>query len=369
MATKGKFNKRQLQALRALYHQEMELEGQDAESTGGSSGDAAFDPAGGALEGFVPDKHDPVSNVDARTEFIAAETPAFGELGAPGMGGESETEAAPAGPGAAESVIAAEQGAIDEEFLLDAWHAEYSDPITRMVLRQPDVTDSALEVVIGPDDREQITGNTDAYPWRCICSLKLTANDGSDWIGTGWLVGPRTVITAGHCVYVHKRGGWVRSIEVIPGRDGSKTPFDSCIAQDFHSVRGWTENRERHYDYAAIILPEDCRYGDQLGWLGFANYDDGALSRFKVNLSGYPGDKPVGTQWFHSREIQRITEPVLTYEIDTAGGQSGAPVWVLTNGQHYGVGIHTNGHISGNSATRINNRVYENLVRWKAIGD
>ncbi|MEM7132649.1 MAG: serine protease [Chloroflexota bacterium] len=368
MASKNAVTKKQLEALRNLHQQEVELENQGQETAEASSMEGgAFESAGGTLEGFAQDKHERVSNIEARTEFIEAETPEFGELGGPGTGGEDETEAA--GPGAAESALLTEPATIDEEFLLDAWHAEYSDAITRTILRQPDAVGGALEVLIGKDDREQITGKTNAYPWRCICSLKITANDGSNWIGTGWLVGPRTVLTAGHCVYIHKRGGWARSVEVIPGRDGTKRPFNSCVSKDLHSVRGWTENRERNYDYAAIILPDDCRYGDQLGWLGFANYDDATLSRFKINLSGYPGDKPTGTQWFHSRELKKISKPVLTYEIDTAGGQSGAPVWVLSKGLHFGVGIHTNGHVSGNSAVRINNRVYDNLVQWKNEGE
>ncbi|WP_440948148.1 trypsin-like serine peptidase [Methanosarcina sp. T3] len=253
----------------------------------------------------------------------------------------------------------------DETYLLDAWYAEFADPATvAMVRQQPNLSRTTAEVVIGQDDRVQIT-NTTAFPWRAVCSLKITAKDGSRWIGTGWLVGPRTVITAGHVVYMHSRGGWARSIEVIPGRNGSVRPYESCTSSYFHSVKGWTKKKKRSHDYGAIILPSSCQYGTRLGYFGYANLNRSSLKGLKVNLSGYPGDKPSGTQWWHARRIKWVTVRTIVYNIDTAGGQSGSPVWWLTNGKRYAVGIHTNGSPSGNSATRITKPVFDNIKQWK----
>src|SRR4051794_24962558 len=58
------------------------------------------------------------------------------------------------------------------------------------------------ESVIGRDERQRVL-DTDLTPWRKICSLQMRGALGSGVIGTGWLVGPRTVITAGHCVFSH----------------------------------------------------------------------------------------------------------------------------------------------------------------------
>ena len=56
---------------------------------------------------------------------------------------------------------------------------------------------------------------SDPYPFRSVCLLLVTAADGTRLQGTGWLAGPRTVITAGHLVYLPSSGGWVRQAEVI----------------------------------------------------------------------------------------------------------------------------------------------------------
>ena len=57
--------------------------------------------------------------------------------------------------------------------------------------------------------------------------------------------------------------------------------------------------------------------------------------------------------------------------IDTFGGQSGAPVFRLIAGNPIRevVGIHTNGSLRGNSATRITGEVFDNLKAWKDEGD
>lgn len=257
---------------------------------------------------------------------------------------------------------------MEEENLLDAWYADpdLGDPAVGAMLRGS-AARSVAEVVIGTDDRIRIT-NTTTYPWRTICSLRIKAKDGSSWIGTGWLVGYRTIITAGHCVYIHGRGGWASSIEVIPGRNGSNRPYESCTSSTLRSVKGWTKSKKRSHDYGAIILPRGCDYGRRLGYFGYGNYSASTLRNLTVNVSGYPGDKPSGTQWWHARKVKRVTSRTIVYNIDTAGGQSGSPVWRLKNGSRYAVGIHTNGSSSGNSATRIVKGVYDNIKAWKALG-
>ena len=254
-----------------------------------------------------------------------------------------------------------------ESKLLDVWYAQFREPtVGALLMQRPEKVKSTLEVVIGQDDRVQIT-DTMSIPWRWICSLRITTQDDGLYIGTGWLVGPRTVITAGHCVYIHERGGWAKSIEVTPGRNGSQRPYGSCISTDFKSVRGWTQKQDRSHDYGAIILPQDCGFGNQVGYFGYAN-PSAELNGMIVNLGGYPGDKPEGTIWFHARRIENVSSTVLTYNIDTAGGQSGAPVWRLKDGETHAVGIHTNGSVAGNSATRITRTVSNNIKKWKRLG-
>lgn len=229
------------------------------------------------------------------------------------------------------------------------------------------------EIRQGRDDRVRVP-STDVAPWSRICALRIKAPGVPQTLyGTGWLAGPRTVITAGHCVYLKKLQRWAASIEVIPGLDGRIAPFGRITSSRFRSVAGWRDlagRRRRNYDYGAILLPEP--FTKDPGAFDFAAEEDATLARMPANLAGYPTDRPPGAGgtglFFHARPFSDVGPTRLRYLIDTHSGQSGSPVWRLRHGSRTVVGIHTAGYYLGNSATRITAPVAANLAAWRSEG-
>lgn len=238
---------------------------------------------------------------------------------------------------------------------------------TTALANLPDAAATAYlspETVCGADDRTRITPATN-IPWRWICKLFITFPDGAQFVGTGWFIGARTVMTAGHCVFSRANGGWARSIEVVPGMDGNARPYGSQVGTSFRSVTGWTQDSKPEFDYGAIILP-NCDLGNSVGWFGFAYLNNDSLNNLFVNTAGYPADKPFGTMWFNAGSISRVEDLKIYYMIDTVGGQSGSPVWRLLNGERHAVGVHAYGGCP-NSATRITKPVFDNMLAWRNI--
>lgn len=229
-----------------------------------------------------------------------------------------------------------------------------------------------LETVIGRDDRKRIL-DTDLNPWRMICALELSTQDGQMFVGTGWLAGPRTIVTAGHCVYDQSTGGWMQSILVSPGRNGHDRPFEAITANRFSSVDRWITNHDPDYDMGCIHL--DQPIGERLGWFSVGLLPDDELMRQMVNVSGYPADRGFGTeQYFHANRVLDVSPRRVYYDVDTYGGQSGSPVWIQgADGEApIVIGIHAYGvdperrtrGVEANSAPRIIPESFAVIKEW-----
>ncbi|CAN5732439.1 hypothetical protein BH23PSE1_BH23PSE1_04590 [soil metagenome] len=225
---------------------------------------------------------------------------------------------------------------------------------------------AAMESIIGPDERLRIT-NTQAVPWRMICALRITFPNGKMYRGTGFFIGPRAVATAGHCVYLRNQGGWAREIEVMPGANGTQRPFGSAVARHFRSVAGWVTRGRPASDYGCIILPPGAFGGRNLGAFGFAALSPADILAAPAVLAGYPGDKPFAEAWGMKERIRSVSAEQLTYTIDTAGGQSGSPVYVWYRGLRTVGGFHNYGGKESNTATRITPSIYQRLDAWRQI--
>jgi V8-like Glu-specific endopeptidase len=233
------------------------------------------------------------------------------------------------------------------------------------------------ETVIGADER-MLVGETERLPWRMIASLGLRPRPplGSSFIGTGWFIGPRTLLTAGHCVYsASDFGGWIGSIEVAPGRKGEHRPYGKVVAKRFSALDAWRESGDADFDIGCIHLDEPL--GERTGYFKIASLTDGQLQGALLNISGYPGDRDGGVnQYFHANRVLHSSARRVYYDIDTYGGQSGSPVWhqesadappVAVGVHAYGVGgTSSNLDIVANSGPRLIPEVVEVIREWLA---
>jgi V8-like Glu-specific endopeptidase len=243
-------------------------------------------------------------------------------------------------------------------------------------LRSPS---SVLESILTDVDRRKQIVETELAPWRMICALEITSQSGSTYLGTGWFAAPRTVITAGHCVFDPiELGGWAKSIKLIPGRDDDEEPFGSTESLRFSTTDTWLASQDPDFDYAAIYLDTDL--GAKVGTFGIAVLPDAELANRLVNVSGYPVSPGNGRQqYFHANRVKAVTARRLFYDVDTIGGQSGSPVWAYLDDHSdvptvvaihaYGIGgAPANLQVVANSGPRILPDVLDVLKGWIATG-
>jgi glutamyl endopeptidase len=202
--------------------------------------------------------------------------------------------------------------------------------------------------VIRVDSRVRVRDTTVA-PFRYICSIETP--EGS---GTGTLIGPSTVLTAGHVIVKgnSKHTQTPSTVRVVHGKNGSLEPLPATSASEIIL----------HPDYVRVSATDIAiiKLQDPIGKTGYWNTKnvpsradrtgtsilDGRLplpaGTLKVNLSGYPGDK--NFQQFRAYDLTvKHKDGILYYVNDTIAGHSGCPVWVRRHPSKGGrvlVGIH-----------------------------
>jgi fibronectin type 3 domain-containing protein/V8-like Glu-specific endopeptidase len=237
--------------------------------------------------------------------------------------------------------------------------------------------------IIGTDDRTEVS-DVHQFPYRMIADLDVVWASSASEGCTGWFAGPHTIVTAGHCVYDSGKGGWAMQVDIYFERSGGidyrqmLTVYGGSQCSGTSSICGPLRKAAQFsgedHDYGAIVLDDDWM-GNLAGWFVAEVASDTELDGRLFTVSGYPCDKPLGTQWwdmgFAQQEYGSWPADYLKYYIDTFGCQSGAPVYYSYVGDYYSNGLHKGGAYNlylgtHNQATRITSSVLSDLQAWGA---
>ena len=177
-------------------------------------------------------------------------------------------------------------------------------------------SDDSDRIIVGPDDRYEIT-NVNQYPYRTMTFLRVEYPDGYRAVGSGVMVGNRTVLTAGHMVNSSAHG-WAEEITVYPG--GINSRYDQTVTSDVACPTQWASTHAAEYDYGIINLEETM----SVGYLNLTALSDSQLLWKEVSIYGFPGDMmQQGTMWGAEGSIRAVEDLLFLHDVDTMGGSSG----------------------------------------------
>jgi len=204
--------------------------------------------------------------------------------------------------------------------------------------------------LIGPTDNRVQEPHTDRFPYDTVCHLGRDFGDGRLRGCTGVLIAPRCLLTAGHCLYSPKLGRPPIRVRVAPGRaDRDNFPYGTLNGVAAYVPRRFiaplSPRDRRDHDYGLLILGQ--KFTGIRRFLPLRTQSDADWRALRpgvrVTVSGYPGDRPIGTQWHHSEALMRLGPKRLYYSVDTCPGDSGSPIWANLPSGLALVGVHTTG--------------------------
>lgn len=235
----------------------------------------------------------------------------------------------------------------------------------------PEETQVGTRKVFGADGRVLRTA-TKSYPWRVMGAVLPPGSTVSSCSGS--LIGPRHLVTAGHCLHQGGGGkgqGWFTNRKVAPGQKGIGA-FPNGLKNHawYFTVSGWYDNADKAYDYGMIVL-EDRYDTAHLGWLGWrsSGYFGGHWT------FGYPawwhecaasptGDLCDNYLYGDDSSSAFVFSKMISTKADAETGQSGSPIYKYNGGDRRVIAILAQGGSLYNWGTKVTNARSSNFCDW-----
>lgn len=228
----------------------------------------------------------------------------------------------------------------------------------------------------GTDNRWKITTPSSYGQYRNTCRLRMKFSDNSYHIGTGFVLSDSAIATAGHCVYEFDtdttNGNWVTSIEVWPAYSNGTKPYGAVTGTSFECGSAWKNSKDATQDWGIIQVSNN--FPSLCGYLGL-RWQSGTYVGTSVTVPGYPakiGNSLETTvngkyMYVHSNNVTWNSSSVVTYEqLDTSGGQSGAPVFYYSSDTGYtAIAIHRGQYNGKNSGVRLSEWLYNHMMTYR----
>ena len=218
--------------------------------------------------------------------------------------------------------------------------------------------------IIGTDDRFHRRGSSQRNaPYSAIGYLSTGC--------TAYLVGPRHLVTAAHCVTPPGNTGAIIRPATITFhlRRNCHIRGLSYTISDVMVYSQYRYQGDDDYDIAYLLLSSSVN-----DWMGYAYKDP--MPTVSGEICGYPGDKISRYSCFYCSKCNDVkrtgwifkSNTRLRYTCDTEGGMSGSPV--ITDDHDstsnlYSYGVHTHGHSKRNEGVRISKKYFFDICRWK----
>jgi V8-like Glu-specific endopeptidase len=205
----------------------------------------------------------------------------------------------------------------------------------------PESGDAQAAFVFPPDDRRPI-GDTTQPLWRTISLVEAFDRfNHFQWSCSGVFLNDNVILTAAHCLY--SSGNYTWSVKIFPGAAPDGPPFGFATGYTLAVPIGWADGPGKTdltgqatlspFDWGIIVLSSDAFHGRLAPYPVMADASDSffASAKTMIGTAGFPGDKPLGSMWATDSFDYFVDDLYLYSRLDIFEGQSGSPVFAITD--------------------------------------
>lgn len=188
--------------------------------------------------------------------------------------------------------------------------------------------------------------------------------------GSGFIVSDHVIATAAHCVYNIETNSFIDNTIKIVDSNNNRTFTPKYV----DICKTYVDPDHRDYDYALLYVEEDLSEYGRLQ-LGVAT-DDYINKHGEVIASGFPQEypanykgQPYGIRFKAKGRITGVTTMDILYNADTAGGDSGGPVYAeegftTNSGERYDYKTVVAIHVATSGIDNIGVRITPDILKF-----
>lgn len=211
---------------------------------------------------------------------------------------------------------------------------------TGHVLNNYTLTPNLINLNSGINSRAVIGDEDSRYPSYNPENAGIVSLSDNYGRATGFIVGDHQIATAAHCVY--KKGNDIphhwKSLNIRLYDENGVITSNELTPVEAHIPARYVDSEDATYDYALITIEEDLSDYVQFSLGTPYNANATAYANVPIYVTGSPVDllKQNNITRLYSAEgrlmnkIETGNTDVLYYNVDTANGDSGAPVYTIT---------------------------------------